>query len=305
MRLIKPSVEIWDQLPGEVGIYKQIERCGRVCYKSEDRLTEDSYKRFVEMLKSHAHGAMLEHGTVYLAFPFAAYEDLGLEKWKPYNRYKHNPYSRIGSIKDFIPITTNYRVLVENGWLDDLKYLCKPTEFHEKRITVHFSTDIGVSREFNRHRVNSMAEQSTRYCNYSKNKFGGELSICLPSEFTEHEVSRSMLGDAMVDYCGIPLQGLCRMIAEEQTDEFTEIDYWIFANLACEWSYMNLIRLGWTPQQARRVLPLDLNTELVHTAFVSDWEHFFELRCAKDAHPDARALAIPLREEFGKRGFIQ
>lgn len=302
MRLIKPSVEIWDQLPGEVGIYKQIERCGRVCYKSEDRLTEDSYKRFVEMLKSHAHGAMLEHGTVYLQIPYKG--DIIRSK------YYNNPYSRVrhhstGYQEGLLDITTNYRVLVEQGWLDDLKYLCEPTEYHEKRITVHFSTDIGVSREFNRHRVNSMAEQSTRYCNYSKNKFGGELSICLPPEFTEKEVSKSMVCDAMVDYCGVPLQGLCRMIAEEQTDEFTEIDYWLFANLACEWSYMNLIRLGWTPQQARRVLPLDLNTELIHTAFVSDWEHFFELRCAKDAHPDARALAIPLREEFVKRGYIQ
>lgn len=154
-------------------------------------------------------------------------------------------------------------------------------------------------------RINSIAEQSTRYCNYSKNKFGGELSICLPPEFTENEVSRSLLGDAMVDYCGNPLQGLCTMISTENTSDFTAIDYWLFANLACEWSYMNLIRLGWTPQQARRILPLDLSTELVHTTFVSDWEHFFNLRCAKDAHPDARNLAISLRDEFIKRGYLE
>lgn len=159
MRLIKPSFEIWEQSPGEIGIYKQIERAGRVCYKSEDRLTEDSYVKFVNMLKSHAHGAMLEHGTVYLKAPFNIPEDLLI------NSYSKNPYSKIHLSKDnkTAYITTNYRVLIENGWLGDLKYLCEPTEFHEKRITVHFTTDIGVSREANRHRVDSIAEQSTRY----------------------------------------------------------------------------------------------------------------------------------------------
>ena len=116
-----------------------------------------------------------------------------------------------------------------------------------------------------------------------------------------------MLGNALVDYCGDPLQGLCTMISNGQTDEFTEIDYWLFANLACEWSYMNLIRLGWKPQQARRILPLDLVTELVHTAFVSDWNHFFDLRARGTTgapHPDAKALAEPLMNEFVKRNYI-
>lgn len=150
MRLIKPSFEIWEQSPGEIGIYKQIERAGRVCYKSEDRLTEDSYVRFVEMLKSHAHGAMLEHGTVYLNIP-----QFSIDTWQ---KYCFNSYSKVNSLVNIngvthTAITTNYRVLIENGWLDDLKYLCEPAEFHEKRITVHFTTDIGVSREANRHKL--------------------------------------------------------------------------------------------------------------------------------------------------------
>lgn len=150
MRLIKPSFEIWEQTPGEIGIYKQIERAGRVCYKSEDRLTEDSYKKFVEMLKSHAHGAMLEHGTVYLQIPYKG--DVIRSKYysNPFSRVKHHS---TGFQEGLLDITTNYRVLVEQGWLDDLKYLCEPTEFHEKRITAHFSTDIGVSREYNRHKL--------------------------------------------------------------------------------------------------------------------------------------------------------
>ena len=147
MRIIKPSFEIWDQEEGLEGIYKQIERAGRVCYKSEDKITEDSAKEFVERMIKSGHGAMLEHGTVYLhgSDNFAG----GLHL----NNYKKSPYSRVNIIHNFmtgtdhIYITTNYRVLVENGWLDDLKYICEPTEFHAKRITVHFVCDRGVSHK--------------------------------------------------------------------------------------------------------------------------------------------------------------
>lgn len=97
---------------------------------------------------------------------------------------------------------------------------------------------------------------------------------------------------------------MCRTISNHGDELFNAVDTWLFANLACEWSYMRLIKLGWKSQQARRVLPLDTHSELIHTAFVSDWKHFFSLRCDKAAHPDMRALAIPLQEEFIKRGYI-
>lgn len=84
-------------------------------------------------------------------------------------------------------ITTNYRVIVENNWFEDLDYICEPTEWHEKRITVRFTTQIAVSREANRHRVDSVAEQSTRYCNYSKDKFGGEIAINKPKWVSEND----------------------------------------------------------------------------------------------------------------------
>ncbi len=302
MKLIKPSFEILEQQPGLEGIYEAIERAGRTCYKSK-RPEGQTAKDFVDRMIASQHYAMLEHGTVYLSI---------LDEGVQYHPYWDNPYSKVvDEITDdgehVIHVTTNLRVLVENGWLDDLKYLCKPTEYHEKRVTVRFTTDIGVSREFNRHRVDSIAEKSTRYCNFSKDKFNNEISVCFPPEFEEDYISKSMLGNALVDYCGDLLQGLCTMISNGQTDEFTEIDYWLFANLACEWSYMNLIRLGWKPQQARRILPLDLVTELVHTAFVSDWNHFFDLRARGTTgapHPDAKALAEPLMNEFVKRNYI-
>ena len=152
MKLIEPSVELIEQEPGIEGIYKQIERAGRICYKSEDRITEDSAKKFVDMLIKNGHGAMLEHGTVYLkiTIPKKAWFKTIVDK------YYSNPYSKANNTFDDYDyhyfITTNYRVLVENGWLDDLRYLCEPTQYHQKRYTFHFVTSIGITREIIRHK---------------------------------------------------------------------------------------------------------------------------------------------------------
>lgn len=147
MKLVKPYFEIWEQSEGLNGIYKQIERCGRICYKSESKITEDSAKPFVDGMIKSGHGAMLEHGTVYLHIEIDTDE-----KYKGATKYIRNKYSKIEILSrvghyDNAYITTNLRVLVENGWLDDLRYLCEPTEFHEKRITVHFVCDRGVSHK--------------------------------------------------------------------------------------------------------------------------------------------------------------
>lgn len=168
MKLIKPSFKIWNQPAGLEGVYKQIEKVGRVCYKSEDKMTEDSAKPFVDRMIKSGHGAMLEHGTVYLMkesefINTHIHPEEGEEQ--EYNslfKYYDNPYSYVVEKDNIAYITTNLRVLVENGWLDDLKYLCEPTEFHEKRITVHFVCDRGISHEFVRHRVFSFAQESTR-----------------------------------------------------------------------------------------------------------------------------------------------
>lgn len=164
MRLIKPQFEIWEQEPGIDGIYKAIERAGRICYRSENKITEDSAKPFVDRMIKSGHGAMLEHGTVYLDAPNSA----GDYNLVPF--FASNPYSRvvIRYLDDRVHnyVTTNFRVIVENFakvYIPDiLQYLCEPTEFHEKRITVHFVCDRGVSHEFVRHRVFSFAQESTR-----------------------------------------------------------------------------------------------------------------------------------------------
>lgn len=291
MKIIQPQYEIWEQAPGEEGIYKQVERAGRVCYKSEDHASTDTARPFTMRMIANQHTAMLEHATVYLQAPHGVL---------PF--YASNRFSVVNTIEDDDFITTNLRVLVENHRLDDMQYLRDYTSNHERRITVHFTTQISITREYNRHRVNSIAEQSTRYCNYSKNKFGNEITINLPSWVAEQE-SFSMKDEQGHD----TFTAMCRDIDEGMTDEWNPLDYWIFANLAAEFSYLNLIKGGCKPQEARAILPLDTNTELVHTAFVRDWKHFFDLRAKGTTgapHPDAKALALPLMEEFQKRGYI-
>ena len=288
MRIEQPSFEIWPQEEGINGVYKQIERAGRVCYKSEKNASEDSAKPFVERMIAAAHTAMLEHGTVYLK---GAVENL-------VNRYANNRFSRI-HVKDGVAyVTTNLRVVAENKWMEDLGCFCEPTSHHEQRITVHFTTQVGVTREFNRHRANSMAEQSTRYCNYSKDKFGGEIAINLP-EWIKREADCQEIYQELNHNL---LKQLCQeLVIEKDQQAWSAVDNWLFANLASEYAYLNLISLGRKPQEARVVLPLDINTELVHTAFVCDWKHFFDLRALGTTgapHPDAKAIAAPLFEEF-------
>lgn len=286
MKIQNPQYEIWMQNPGELGIYQQIERAGRVCYKSENNTTEDSAKPFVGRMIEHEHFAMLEHGTVYLT---CNHGELPL--------YASNKFSHVKTIDGKDYITTNLRVMAENKTLEDLKYR---TDFekgkHELRITVHFTTQIAITREYNRHRANSMAEQSTRYCNYTKNKFGSEISINLPT-WVKGDLETN--DEKFVE--------LCEDVANEETNDWTPIDAWLFANQAAEFAYMKLIAMGCKPQEARVILPLDTNTELVHTAFVSDWKHFFDLRALGTTgapHPDAKILAEPLYEEFKERGYI-
>ena len=286
MKIQKPQYEIWIQNPGELGIYQQIERAGRVCYKSENNTTEDSAKPFVGRMIEHEHYAMLEHGTVYMT---CNHGELPL--------YANNKFSHVNTIDGKDYITTNLRVMAENKTLEDLKYR---TDFekgkHELRITVHFTTQIAITREYNRHRANSMAEQSTRYCNYTKNKFGSEISINLPT-WVKGDLETN--DEKFVE--------LCEDVANEETNDWTPIDAWLFANQAAEFAYMKLIAMGCKPQEARVILPLDTNTELVHTAFVNDWKHFFDLRALGTTgapHPDAKILAEPLYEEFKERGYI-
>ncbi|WP_434503850.1 FAD-dependent thymidylate synthase [Prevotella sp.] len=294
MKILNPSFEIWQQENGLAGVYKLIEKAGRVCYKSEKNTTETSAKPFVDRMIASQHTAMLEHGTVYLTAP----------KDTIYDKYNYNRFSVASTDDKNDYVTTNLRAIVENEWLNDLKFISDPSQNHEMRITVHFTTQVAITREFNRHRANSMAEQSTRYCNYTKDKFGSEISVNVPKWIKDDSDFDNVSSQADMEL----FKQLCNDIVTEKDKSWNAINNWLFANLAAEFSYMNLIAMGKKPQEARVVLPLDTNTELVHTAFLKDWKHFFDLRAVGttgEPHPDAKAIAMPLYDEFKKLGLIK
>ena len=279
MKLIESKVEVIEQLPGLDGVYKQIELAGRTCYKSEDKITEDSAKAFVDRMIGSKHGAMLEHGTVYLLIRDCDETDTHI------NEYMSNPYTKVNSVGNWWYVTTNLRVLVENDWMHDLLlYLSEPTEHHEKRITTRFTCDRGVSHEIVRHRVMSFAQESTRYCNYSKDKFGNELTFIKPTWYNQERLEAEIASTIEVD-----------------TEEIAEQDFNQFLNY-CQRQYFKLLNKGCKPQEARQVLPNAVKTEIIVTGFESDWEHFFSLRSpkygAQGVHPDMAKLADELYEKL-------
>lgn len=305
MRLIKPSFEIIEQKPGVDGLLQHIERCGRTCYKSEDKITEDSAEKFVNMLVNRGHTAMVEHGTVYLKYDIIEHGSMNLPNKYHFNKYSvvtvgNEPLHGYETLEykekfdghTYAYITTNYRVLLQNDWLDDLKYQCEPSEHHVKRVTVKFVCDRGVSHEFVRHRVFSFAQESTRYCNYSKDKFGKECTFIIPSWLDLPEGSYSK-GKVYTD------------LATPYLVKGTPEELLLLKLVGDELDYFDLLDKGWIAQQARAVLPNSLKTELIMTGTIEQWEGFFKLRDAKDAHPQARELAQPLHEEFIKRGYIK
>lgn len=260
MKLIQQSAEIWEQPKGEIGIYKQIEKAARLCYRSEDKVTEDSYKRFMGMLSERGHNSPLEHGTVYLKMG----SKLNAQK------YIENPYSKVLYEGDYF-VTTNYRVLKENQWEEDLKYLCEPTEYHFKRISVHITTDRAISHELVRHRVFSFCQESQRYCNYSKDKFGNDVTFIIPNWVNTHCPNEENEGPSTADL------------------------EWSTAMQNAEASYFILLREGLKPQEAREVLPNSTKTELIMTGFILDWQTFFKLRCSTAAHPMMQELANKIK----------
>ena len=325
MKILTSNAELVQQEPGLVGAYKQIEKVGRACWASENYITEHSNQIFVEGLMKREHNAPLEHGTIYLIYI------IGSPTYDPYYMvhtdyvqfFKRNPYSKVvekrfdvaAQAKDsewmyeFVAqygpstayfITTNLRVIVENF---DVKtrekvldhFVMNPYPEHEKRITVHFTCQRAISAEFNRHRKNSMMERSSRYCNFSIDKFGNEIGIVKPDWVID-------------DIPDLDFMGYIESLYNYGNSEWSKFDYWVFANLACEWSYMNLIKLGAKPEEARDILPMDLQTELYHTAFISDWIYFFKLRAwvskGNKPHPEAMKLARQVFDKFVELGLV-
>jgi len=197
MKVIKPSYKIEDEIDG-LAILKRIERAGRVCYKSEDRITDDSAIKFVQRILASKHESVIEH----------------------------------------------------------------------EKITVTIICDRAVSLEIVRHRIGSYSQESTRYCNYSKDKFGKEITVIKPCFWADSEAM---------------------------------FEVWKRAMLQAEQAYFNLLDNGASPQEARSVLPNSLKTEIVVTFNLREWRHFFKLRTDKAAHPQMREITLKMLKEFQER----
>ena len=277
MKLIKPSVEILEQQSGIQGIYDMIELCGKTSYKSPikgGKVAED----FVSARVNEGHYAVLEFGTVYLMYPSENH----------IVKYDENPYSRIHLMDngDFA-VTTNMRVLVENGWTTDLQYICEPTEYHEKRYTARFITNIGVTREMCRHRTFSFCEQSTRYCNYNSGKFGGQVTYVIPAWAQSlHEGEEQVYSPF------------------EITPKEAEL---MQAWYDSEKRYKAMLKSDSIPQEARSCLPLGTATEICVCGFKDAWDHFFALRyygITGKPHPDMLNVATMCYNAFKEKGVI-
>jgi len=203
MKIIKASAEILAVTPN---LERVIELAGRTCYKSEDKITEDSANAFIDKIKNFKHESVLEHGA----------------------------------------------------------------------ITVRFTVDRGVSHELVRHRLASFSQESTRYCNYGKDKFGNEITVIDPRPAFE-KWQDEIWGDKAIT---------------------TRWEVWYEAMSNAESSYFSMIEAGCTPQEARSVLPNSLKTEVVMTANPREWRHVFDVRCHRDAHPQMREVMVPLRDKF-------
>lgn len=318
MKIIHPSVEYWSQANTLDGIWEHAARCARVCYQSAHTKEDESAKDF--LLRTIAkngfkkdkssHMSVLEHATVYLVvniqnpfYPHMCY------------KYKDNHYSKtcnliINDTIEGICITTNLRVIIENDWLDDLKFIANDISNHVKRYTFSFITNLGVSREINRHREHSktavdggldpsVSEESTRYCNYSKDKFNNELTFVIPawSDLEEGTVTKksTYAWDSRIFSYYLNDKLIAPIFeVKDSKRNFTDDFIWIIANKHAEEAYLLLLANGQKPQQAREVLPLSLKTQVIHTAFEDDWRSFIALRSkgiSGAPHPNAKQVA--------------
>lgn len=269
MKLIENKIEKLEQKNDLLGIYEQIEIAGRTAYKSLDKIEYDkngrskTAKEFVERMISMNHGSTLEHGTVYLLIHSKD------DNMRPYYFNKYSTCNLLPYLDNeshsIWAVTTNYRILVENNLLDDLKYMCEPTEYHERRTTFRLTCARVQADSFVRHRVFSFLMESTRYCNYSNGKFNSEVEVVKPTTWDTLNKKQNIF-----------------------------ISSWEESESA----YMNLIKDGVKPEDARDVLPLQLKTELIMTGTESQWNEFFKLRISEHAHPDAKYIAEQIKEQL-------
>lgn len=298
------AIEITPTYDGtKATVYKHVERCGRICYKSEDRISDGSADKFVNMLIDKGHTAMIEHGTLYLTITADRFgrpvpEDILIYFTEFFSR---NPYSTLNytidgvfDISKTIYVTTNMRVLEDNPLLKlnllhySIPLYNPPTEHHEKRRTFLITCDRGVSHELVRHRVFSFAQVSQRYVNYAKAKFGGQITYIIPNWLSLPEGDYNYLDSGFSFKFNTPVGVRCSSSLCEEFGEGAE--NWLLAMYYAERSYMRAPQ-SWTPQMSRSMLPNSTMTEIVMTGTEDQWGEFLKLRRDAAAHPQMREIA--------------
>ena len=277
MRIINPSVEIIK----ESDPLKKIELCGRVCYKSEDRITEDSAIKFIQNIIKRGHESVLEHYSIRLVtdfLPIPSSKHIRSENyiasgnvraWRDYLRFGTPTARAAGNMlahlypalfTDLINVDIDTLVIGSFHSLETPDYL-----------TVRFICDRGVSHELVRHRVASFSQESTRYCNYS-----GEMTFIKPCFDWARSIPVGVWDAA--DYAAMAQM------------EIGPEHYWMWAMDTATHHYNLLTQKGLPPQEARSVLPNSLKTEVVMTATYAEWEAILKLRLAPAAHPQMRQV---------------
>lgn len=279
MKIVQQEVHIIPQN----NLLEHIERCGRVCYKSEDKIGPGTAEKFVERLTKSGHTSVLEHGTVYLLITGHEQNSKDILQF-----YQQNKYSvvEVCDTAFFGPrvwiITTNYRVLVENNRLGDLELFgvsgktkgwYQPPGYTDdkhlrwsERVTIEFITNRAIANELVRHRVMSPSQESTRWIAYTKGRFDGD--ICF------------------VDNGRLENQKYIQAWEEDEK------------------LYRELLADGEKPEDARDVLGLGLKTDLILTGSVEHWLSLADLRCPKNAHHLVRYLAFEAIAQLNQQGYI-
>ena len=314
MKIIKSSVEILPQDPGVEGMLRLIEKVGRTAYASSDRISKDSYKKFVNMLYNRGHWAVFNLGTVYLTIPCNTINIPNSLFEKPYSAYT-KVYIENGNFY----ITTNYRVICQLGLQEFMeKYWSESTEKHYHRVCTHWICSRSIGNELARHRVMSLVQSSTRYCNYSLSKFNSELTFILPQWIYR---VRENIASTVDPLTGESREYIRNLDGQELWDALCCLDrtvaardrFWKLAEEEYIYETTNDEGEHLKAEEARDSLPLGLMTEICMAGFVEDFIYepvnntkekagFFFLRTASDAHPDIMILSEDLKNQFKQQG---
>ena len=283
MKTIEPSFEIIKQEPTIVGMQKHCEKAARICYRSEDKITDNSYEKLLDTLHGKRHYSPLAHGTVTMKFTQEEWEDffVYLDEWDvqpgitAFEWFSNPMWTRVDmDDEDNYCITTNYRLITELGLEHYMESnWCEPGPYHVDRVTVKVTLSRVIATEWNRHASGlAICGESTRYCCYGKDKFEGQIKVVEPLWLKDADPEIRQ-----------------RVLDSWQKDED---------------EYLYLVNNGVMPPDARGVLPLDLATTMYYTGFIDEWEHIFDLRTSAAAHPEIRRIMGPLQKAFRDRNLL-